>query len=104
MVAKEERKSRIPEFASYEEEARFWDEHDLTEFEDEFEPVEIEFDLPLGHIISMRLESDEFHRLVAVAKSRDANFVSLAREWVLEALAHAEVVDGTGGGERSDTA
>lgn len=104
MVAKEERKSRIPEFASYEEEARFWDEHDLTEFEDEFEPVEIEFGRPLGHIISVRLESDEFHRLVAVAKSRDANFVSLAREWVLAAVAQAEVLDGTVDRGRADMA
>ena len=33
---------KVPEFRTEEEEARFWDEHDSTEFIDDFEPVEIE--------------------------------------------------------------
>ena len=35
-------RSRIPDFASLEEEAEFWDTHDSTEFEDEWEPVDLE--------------------------------------------------------------
>jgi CopG antitoxin of type II toxin-antitoxin system len=33
----------IPEFASREEEARFWDTHDLADYWDEFKPVEMRF-------------------------------------------------------------
>jgi len=36
---------KIPAFKSYEEEANFWDTHSFTDFEDEFEDVEIVFDL-----------------------------------------------------------
>jgi hypothetical protein len=32
-------KSRIPTFSTIEEEAEFWDTHDITEFEDELELV-----------------------------------------------------------------
>ena len=34
---------RIPAFASIEEEAAFWDSHDTTDFENEFEPAEVTF-------------------------------------------------------------
>ena len=37
--ALEQHKSRIPEFASREEEAEFWDTHDFTDYLDELEPV-----------------------------------------------------------------
>ena len=36
-------KSRIPHFNSIEEEAEFWDTHDSTEFEDEWEEVTEDF-------------------------------------------------------------
>ncbi|HEY7348021.1 MAG TPA: CopG family antitoxin [Ktedonobacterales bacterium] len=39
----EQHPSRIPHFASREEEAAFWDTHDITEFEDELEPVKVRF-------------------------------------------------------------
>jgi hypothetical protein len=42
-IAQPSVKSKIPRFESYEEEAEFWDTHDTTEFEDEFEPVEVTF-------------------------------------------------------------
>jgi hypothetical protein len=42
-----EKTKRIPKFASIEEEAVFWDTHDTTEFEDEFEEVEVVFADPL---------------------------------------------------------
>jgi hypothetical protein len=37
------KKSRIPEFKSYAEEAEFWDTHDFTEFENETHPVDVHF-------------------------------------------------------------
>lgn len=41
-MSKEQKKSRIPEFKSIEEEAEFWDTHDITDFLDELEPAEFE--------------------------------------------------------------
>jgi hypothetical protein len=45
---------KVPDFRTEEEEARFWDEHDTTEFIDDFETVEIELspeleDKIIGH-------------------------------------------------------
>ena len=34
---------RIPTFASREEEAAWWDSHDLADYLDEFEPIEVTF-------------------------------------------------------------
>lgn len=59
-------KARIPDFRSLEEEAEFWDTHDLTEFEDELEPVEFE-----------------------IAKPKGLGASTLARMWILEELARA---------------
>ena len=35
--------SRIPDFASREEEAAFWDTHDFTDYLDELHPVKVTF-------------------------------------------------------------
>lgn len=93
MLARDQDPSRIPEFSSIEEAAAFWDSHDFADFEDELESVELEVAQPLEHIISVRLESDAFRRLSAVARERGENMVRLAQNWVLEALDRAE---GTG--------
>jgi hypothetical protein len=42
----EQKKSQIPEFKTIAEEAAFWDTHDTTDFEDEFEEIEVEFKGP----------------------------------------------------------
>lgn len=82
--------SRIPEFASREEEAAFWDTHDTTDFEDEWEPVEVEVVKPLRHGLTVSFEGTDFHRLVAFAKACGIGPGALARTWVLDALALAE--------------
>ena len=84
------RQSRIPTFETYEEEAAFWDAHDTTEFEDEWEPVEIEVVRPLRHGLTVTFESEEFHRLWAEAKPRGLGPSALAHAWILDALARAE--------------
>lgn len=42
MSEEQQKKSRIPEFKSLEEAAEFWDTHSTADFEDEFEPAELE--------------------------------------------------------------
>jgi len=93
MTDRKQTASRIPTFTSIAEEAAFWDAHDTTEFEDEWEPVEVEVAQPLGHILSVRLESEAFCRLSAIARTRDVNLVTLAQTWVLEAIERAEATD-----------
>ena len=46
--------SRIPAFTSREEEAAWWDSHDLADYQDEFETVEARF--------AEHLSGDDAHR------------------------------------------
>lgn len=87
----------IPEFASYEEEAAFWDSHSLVDFIDEFEEVESRVVQPIGHVLGVRIESEAFRRLAALARARETNMVTLAQSWVLEAL-DRELAAATGAG------
>jgi hypothetical protein len=43
MTTDKQRKSRIPKFKSREEEVRFWDTHDFTDYMKEFTPVKVWF-------------------------------------------------------------
>ncbi len=81
-------KSQIPDFASIEEEAEFWDTHDLREFEDEFEPVKFEIAKPLrsAWMLSIRLDKETFDALREIAKPKGLGASTLARMWILEEL------------------
>jgi len=85
-------KKRSPDFASIEEEAEFWDTHDTTEYEHEFEPVELTFERPLTHsyVLSIRLDKETFDALKAIAKPKGLGASTLARMWILEELARVQ--------------
>lgn len=92
------RPSRIPDFKSREEEAEFWDTHDVTDFLDESWPVEIEVSQALrdrvearsrrvtesGLIVPLKPEvRDELSRR---ADERGVGPAALARLWIEERL------------------
>lgn len=84
-------KSRIPHFRSIEEEAEFWDTHDSTEFEDEFEDVEedIRFVVIRGRPtkkITVRLPERAAAALAKEAREKGIGSSTLARHWILEHL------------------
>lgn len=85
------RKSRIPDFKTLEEEVEFWDTHDLTEFEDEWEPVdpEIEFILLREQPrtpMTVRLETDIQILLKQEALSQGVGPSTLARMAIIKYL------------------
>ena len=61
------KKNKLPNFnkMTYEEEAHFWDTHDITDYEDETEEVEIIFDLkkPREKIVPIRMQAELRDRL-----------------------------------------
>ncbi|TAK26294.1 MAG: hypothetical protein EPO26_00325 [Chloroflexota bacterium] len=59
--------SRIPEFASREEEATFWDAHDTTDFEAEFRPVRVRFAKNLSEGITIRFDAETLSQLRRLA-------------------------------------
>ncbi len=81
------RGKRIPETDSIDELAKFWDTHDLTDFEDQLEEVpEPVFQGEPGTSVSIRLNAKELESLRRLASERGLEEAALIREWVLERL------------------
>jgi len=78
---------KIPQTDSIEELARFWDTHDLTDFEDQLEEVGAPvFERKAGSAVTIRLRSQEAEAVKRVAKARGVPQATLLRQWVLEKL------------------
>jgi len=88
----EPRKSHIPEFRSYEEEADWWDSTDTgdAEYEEEFRPVEAHFAKNLSQGIKVRFDSETMTRLREYAKEKGIGPSTLIRIWVMERLRQDE--------------
>jgi len=91
MASHTKAQKQIPDFASIEEEAEFWDTHDFTDYEHELEPVEFEIAKPLKStwMLSIRLDKETFDALQAIAKPKGLGASTLARMWILEELERA---------------
>ena len=84
MTKKTTAKKRIPEFASIEEEAAFWDTHSTTDYEDEFKPVRVRFAKKLSEGLTIRLDPNTLEKVRAEAHERGIGATTLIRMWVLE--------------------
>lgn len=77
--------SKLPQTDSIQELAKFWDTHDLTEFEDELEKVgERVFQREAE--ITVHLETKEAEVVRKMAESRGVADSELIRQWVLERI------------------
>lgn len=85
---KKKKVSRIPVFKTYEEEANFWDTHSFTDFEDEFEEVDmvVKLDQPKQETLVLRLQKDIKDRMKTMARHKGVGISALARLWILEKL------------------
>ncbi len=83
---KTEHSSRIPEFSSREEEARWFDNHDLADFQDEFKTVRAKFAKNLSQGITIRLAPETLRALRAQALEKGVGPTTLIRMWILERL------------------
>src|SRR5258708_39613213 len=81
---KEEQPSRIPDFSSREEEAAWFDTHDLADYQDEFKPVEVRFAKNLSEGLNIRLDKPTLAKLREVAHAKGIGPTTLARMWLLE--------------------
>ena len=77
---------RIPEFASIEEEAAFWDTHSTADYEAEFKPVRVRFAKRLSSGVTIRLDPDTLKQLRTMAQEKGIGPTTLIRMWVLERL------------------
>lgn len=79
-------KSRIPEFSSYQEEARWWETHSLADYQDEFKTVKVRFAKNLSEGLHVRLDPETLMKLRVEAKEKGIGPTTLVRMWVKEQL------------------
>lgn len=79
-------KSRIPEFSNYQEEARWWETHNLADYQDEFKTVKVRFAKNLSEGLHVRLDPETLMKLRVEAKEKGIGPTTLVRMWVKEQL------------------
>ena len=66
----QETKSRIPDFKSREEEAEWFDTHDMADYQDEFQTVRARFAKNLSEGLNIRLDKETLASIRAKAANR----------------------------------
>ena len=79
-------KLKIPETDSIEELAKFWDTHDLTDYEDQLEKVTEPVFQRGVESIAVPLRTQEVQAVRRIAESQGVDYIALIQEWVLEKL------------------
>ena len=74
---------KIPIIDSIQELARFWDTHDLTDFEDDLQEV-TEALFRREALIRIRLPQNKLEDIKEIAKSRGIEYTELIQQWVTE--------------------
>jgi len=78
-----EKKMKIPHFETSEDMSRFWDCHDITDFEDELievkEPV---FQITDNRVISLLLNPTQYEKLKKISDRKKLDSVLLINEWI----------------------
>ena len=73
-------------FTSMEEEAEFWDTHDIADYWDELTPVSMEFSKNLAHGVVVRFSSDTLMKVYDTASKQGITMDALIQQWVVERL------------------
>jgi hypothetical protein len=78
---------RIPSFANREEEAAFWEAHDVTEFAgQELQPIDVALGGELAERLTVRLDQTDRQELARRARAKGVGPSTLARMWLKERL------------------
>lgn len=87
-MTKTKSKRTIPEFTSYEEEAHFWDTHDVTDYWDEMKPANVTFKIKnsgeYSKVLSVRLDEQTYDRINEEARKKGIGPTTLARMVLFE--------------------
>ncbi|MDP3962778.1 MAG: CopG family antitoxin [bacterium] len=78
--------SKIPQFKSKEEEARFFETHSISSFQNEFKTVKARFAKNLSEGLHIRLDPDALMELRSEAKEKGIGPTTLARMWIMKQL------------------
>ena len=84
------KKKKIPKFKTIQEEAEFWDTHDITDNWEGTKEVEIKFAKKLQHILGIRLSANTIDQLDKKGEEIGVGASTLARIWILEKLKESD--------------
>jgi predicted DNA binding CopG/RHH family protein len=79
-------KKTIPDFKNRQQEAKFFDTHDMADFQHEFKTVRAKFAKSLSEGITIRFDKPTLEKLREVAQEKGLGPTTLARMWILEHL------------------
>lgn len=84
MTTTTQHKKPLPDFKNRKEMAKWFDNHDMTDYD--FKPINIKFDLdkPKEETVMFRLDKDVKQNLTQLARSKGLNTSSLLRMWIME--------------------
>ncbi|HEY2783418.1 MAG TPA: hypothetical protein VGJ05_00450 [Fimbriiglobus sp.] len=85
------KKTKLPGTDSIRKLAEFWDNHDITDFDEELEDV-AEPVFVRGNAIKVPLELGEARAVEKLAKAKGVSREELVRGWVLKNLPHHRAV------------
>lgn len=77
--------TKLPETDSIEELAKFWDSHDLTDFEDQLEEVDDQV-FCKSNVIQIEFGPEEMDAIKKIAEEKGIDSPDLIREWVREKM------------------
>lgn len=84
-------KNKIPEFATIQEEALFWDTHDITDFLDELKPVKAVYTPgEKKEVMAIRIAPSLKTQVEQMAQNYDISSSSLIRMWIIDKLRTAQ--------------
>ena len=81
-----QKRKTIPEFKSREEEAQFFDTHDMADYQHEFKTVKVKFAKNLSEGITVRFDKSTIDKLREIAHEKGVGPTTLARMWIMEHL------------------
>ena len=84
--AKQPSDDPIPQFATREEEAAFWDTHDFMDYWDELEPANLKAGANVASSILVSMDGDSLSQIYQHADAKGTNAENLVRTWILERL------------------
>jgi predicted DNA binding CopG/RHH family protein len=75
----------MPKFRSQAEEAKYWEEHSLTEHLDKFQPAGMtRFVRPIKRLVSMRYDVTLLQQIRAIAARKGIPYQTLMHQWLTE--------------------
>ena len=83
-------KKFIPEFKNREEEAKWFDTHDMADYQHEFKTVKAKFAKNLSEGITIRFDQPTLDKIRKIAHNKGLGPTTLARMWILEHLTQQE--------------